>query len=149
MKPRHQERQKILETLTNFAQSFNILTLNILQNYLFCEKGIHEMSEPEADVKETGMTGEEATEDLKRANDEATNADKNGGENTDSAATAGQASIEPESGEGAASSNKKKRFKRIPDMFDVTNMTYEQYVEKHYEILLSIWYQSQGFPPAP
>jgi len=39
----------------------------------------------------------------------------------------------------------KRVFKRIPGMFDVTNMTYEEYVEKHYSLLTEEWYLSQGF----
>lgn len=38
------------------------------------------------------------------------------------------------------------REKRNKNMFDVTNLTYEQYVEKHYAILLEEYQMSQGIP---
>ena len=40
-----------------------------------------------------------------------------------------------------------KTYVRNQNMFDVTNMTYEQYVETHYNILLEQWYLDNGFQP--
>ena len=40
-----------------------------------------------------------------------------------------------------------KNYVRNQNMFDVTNMSYEQYVETHYNILLEQWYLDNGFQP--
>ena len=41
---------------------------------------------------------------------------------------------------------RREKRHRIQGMFDITNMSYEQYVEKHYTLLYEEWFANNSFP---
>ena len=41
---------------------------------------------------------------------------------------------------------RREKRPRIQNMFDVTSMTYEQYVEKHYTLLYEEWFANNAYP---
>lgn len=48
---------------------------------------------------------------------------------------------------GIAVQQSKHVRNRVPNMFDITNMTYEQYIERHYQLCYEEYFAKNGYPP--